>query len=190
VIHVPRVAEIERAVSRPIDVPRVLSLHPSARARCVEHLEEARAAKVPFIIACAYRSPADQGFEYGKGRKAVGPDPAFWKPMRADGRGIVTHALPWHSWHQYRLAYDVALLAPNGRTVHWSEVADLDDDGRADWLEVVEIAESLELTAGYRWPSRKHDGPHFEFHPGLTIDVARECFTWNTLPDDRFEKVA
>jgi hypothetical protein len=190
VIHIPRVAEIERAVSRHIDVPRVLSLHPSVRARCVEHLEEARAAKVPFIIACAYRSPEEQVLEYAKGRKALGVDPSTWVPMRPDGRGIVTHALPWRSWHQYRLAYDVALLMPTGKMVHWSEVADLDEDGRADWLEVVEIGESLEMEAGYRWPSRKHDGPHFEFHPGLTLDVAQQRFMWNTLPDDRFERIA
>jgi peptidoglycan L-alanyl-D-glutamate endopeptidase CwlK len=187
-IHVPSRLEIERAVSRPIDAAKIPELHPSIRWRCLKHLEEARAAKVPFIIVCGYRSPEDQLIEYGKGRKIVGAYPHEWEPAFLDGRGIVTHALPWDSWHQYRLAYDVALLLPDGKHVHWNEVADLDKDGHRDWLEVVEIGESLGLEAGYRWPGKKHDGAHFDFRPGLSLgDAWLMCKDGGRIPDQYFE---
>jgi hypothetical protein len=190
-IHIPTEEEIAEAVSRPADVARILELHPSVRARATEHLEESRTSQVPFIIVCGYRSPSGQRMEYAKGRRIIGSDPRAWPLMSPDGRGVVTRALPWRSWHQYRLAYDIALLKPDGKAVHWNEVADLDEDGVADWLEVVRIGESLELSAGYRWPSRKHDGAHFEFHPGLELNEAwGMCVTGKSIPDDHFEKVA
>jgi len=190
-IHIPTEEEIAAACSRPADVGRVLELHPSVRARATEHLEESRSAHVPFIIVCGYRSSAGQRVEYAKGRRVIGSDLHVWPLLFPDGRGVVTHALPWQSWHQYRLAYDVALLKPDGKAVHWNEVADLDEDGVADWLEVVRIGESLELAAGYRWSSRKHDGAHFEFHPGLELNEAwGMCVTGKAIPDDHFEKVA
>lgn len=182
-IHVPTQEEIERACIREIDVPKVLGLHPSIRARCVEHMEESRAAGVPFVVVFGFRSAKEQAALYAMGRDADGND--------VPGARRVTWAKPWKSWHQYALAYDVALLRPDLKTVSWDEHADLDADGEADWLEVVEIGESLGLEAGFRWSSKKHDGGHFQFRPGLDLTAAWGlCVTGKPIPDDYFEKVA
>ena len=190
-VHIPTRLEIEKAVSRPIDAAKIPELHPSLRWRCVEHLNEARAAKVPFVIVQGNRSAEGQKIEYAKGRRVVGTDPAKWEPIFQNERGIVTHALPWQSWHQYGLAYDVALLLSDGTHVHWNEVVDLDKDGQRDWVEVIEIGESLGLEAGYRWPGKKHDGAHFDFRPNLSIAEAWTlCMGDRKIPDGYFEAIA
>jgi hypothetical protein len=190
-IRIPTRLEIEKAVSRPIDAAKIPELHPSFQWRWLRASEEAKASKVPFIMTCGHRPPEEQLIDYGKGRKIVGTDPRKWEKAFLDGRGIVTWALPWDSWHQYRLAGDVALLLPDGKHVHWNEVADLDKDGQADWVEVVEIMESVGFTAGYRWPSKKHDGAHFEFHPGLSLgDAWLMCKDGGRIPDQYFEMIA
>ena len=176
--------EIASAVFRPGDVVKVQMLHPSVRWRCVDHLRLAREAKVPFVIVYSFRTFAEQRALYLKGR-----DPVTLSVVNRSL--VVTWAPAGRSWHQYSLAYDVALLNPDGKSVHWKLGADYDRDGRPDWTEVGEAGEALGLTWGARWPGKKTDAAHFEYHPGLSLTAA-----WNmtvgakALPDEFFEKVA
>jgi peptidoglycan L-alanyl-D-glutamate endopeptidase CwlK len=64
---------------------------------------------------------------------------------------IVTHARAGRSWHNYGLAFDVARRGggPIGE--------DVGAAGRA---------------VGLKWGGDFDDPPHFEYHPGLTIDDA------------------
>ncbi len=176
--------EIAGAGFRPGDVDKVLGLQASIRYRCVDLHRLAGYAKVPFVVVYGFRSFADQRKLYLNGR-----DPVTLEEV--EPKLVVTHARPGLSWHQYRLAFDVALLKPDGRSVHWNVGADYDRDGHPDWTEVGEAGESLGLTWGGRWLGRKVDCAHFEFHPGLSIERAWALTVGvKSIPDDFFEKVA
>ncbi len=70
-----------------------------------------------------------------------------------------TQAKPWWSFHQHGLAFDWVPLDPQGRA--WWEAP------LSVWQTVGQVGESLGLTWGGRW--RTPDKPHFEYHPGFTI---------------------
>jgi peptidoglycan L-alanyl-D-glutamate endopeptidase CwlK len=65
---------------------------------------------------------------------------------------IVTHAPAGRSWHNYGLAFDVA--PRKGVFLDWANVGAA---GRG---------------VGLKWGGDFGDVPHFEYHPGLTIDDA------------------
>lgn len=70
-----------------------------------------------------------------------------------------TAAKPGWSFHQYGLAFDLVPLDAQGKA--WWE------PGTAVWDAIGRVGESLGLTWGGRW--KTPDRPHFEYHPGFTI---------------------
>lgn len=81
----------------------------------------------------------------------------------------VTNARGGHSYHNYGLAVDIALIV-DGKTASWDTQADFDGDGTADWMEVVKIFESHGWEWGGRWTGFK-DRPHFQKTFGAGIDT-------------------
>jgi peptidoglycan L-alanyl-D-glutamate endopeptidase CwlK len=89
-----------------------------------------------------------------------------------DPRQVVTYARGGESWHNFGLAADFGLVRPDGTTLEWSDVADLDVDGIIDWLEVGRIAEAARLEWGGRW-RKPLDMPHVQWRTVLTLAECR-----------------
>ena len=119
------------------------SLHPSIRVLAEEHLRRARAEDIPMVLTNGYRSLDEQQRLYDQGRSKPGP--------------IVTNAPPGSSWHNFALAYDVALEDEQGRP-SWP------NDG--PWERMGELGEDVGLEWGGRWSTP--DLPHYGYHPGMT----------------------
>ena len=100
-------------------------------------------AGVKLDIVQSFRSPADQAVIYAQGRTTPGP--------------IVTHAKPGTSYHEYGLAFDVAV--DKGGKPTWPNDIAL-------WTKLGVLGESIGLKWGGRFPSP--DYGHFELHmPGI-----------------------
>lgn len=113
-------------------------------------------------FAYVHRTFAEQAFIYAQGRTRPGK--------------IVTNAGPGQSIHNYRYAVDIVLLKDtdgNGtfETASWETNVDFDEDGKADWLEVVAIFKKYGWEWGGDWKSFK-DLPHFQKLPvGMNLKL-------------------
>ena len=81
-------------------------------------------------------------------------------------RPKVTNAKGGQSIHNYGLAFDVVLLYDkdgNGtfETASWDTIKDGDNDGKSDWMEVVNFFKAKGWSWGGDWRSFK-DMPHFQ----------------------------
>ncbi len=79
----------------------------------------------------------------------------------------MTIAKGGQSYHNYGLAIDFALKLDNGNVV-WDLDRDDNNNGEADWMEVVAIAKDLGFEWGGDWTSFK-DYPHLQMDFGLSI---------------------
>ncbi len=148
-------------------IDRVSKLHPKIRDE-VKLLIEKAEAQFPVTIAVrvvqGYRTLAEQHALYCQ--------PFDHKDNDGDGRidepdEKVTNADAGHSYHNFGLAIDFAILYDkdgNGsyEELSWSLVKDMDRDGQADWMEVVKV---FEAAPGWKWGGRwisLKDNPHFE----------------------------
>lgn len=129
------------------------SLHESVRVLAQRLIEQAKRQGILVIITEGYRSPERQDQLYTQGR---GDDAGKGK--------IVTGLKGGQSWHQYGLAFDIAIAGQNGSPV-WPPADDV-------WNTLGSIGEGLGLTWGGRFSSPV-DKPHFEYHPGFGITEAR-----------------
>lgn len=97
---------------------------------------------------------------------------------------IVTNARGGQSWHCYGFAADLVLNVAGAKpTLNWSwdTKADLNFDGRNDWLQLAELAEAVGLESGLRW-KKFPDAPHVQNRFGLTLNEAQECYRRGGLP--------
>lgn len=183
--RVPSREKAASIVNRNSDVIKVLSLHPSVGERCLRHISACRQRKIIIGIAQAYRGRKEQEALWFKGRDANG--------AIVNWREVVTHAPPGWSFHEYGLAYDIVLLrrAASGMDeVVWDVMADLNLDHIADYLQIGAAGEEVGMVWGGRWPRRKQDMPHFEFHPRLSIEECVSKFgTIRRVPDEYFNVV-
>jgi peptidoglycan L-alanyl-D-glutamate endopeptidase CwlK len=136
-------------------IPIVSSLHPKIRNEVAVGIDAAE-CKFPATIAIqvnsGLRTFPQQAKLYAQGRTEPGPR--------------VTNSKPGQSFHNYGLAFDFNIrydLDGNGsyEKISWDVLKDLDRDGEADWMEVVDTFEALK----YTWGGRFHsiiDQPHFE----------------------------
>lgn len=104
-------------------------------------IQQSHARGVPIVITQGLRTIAEQNALYAQGRSKPGP--------------IVTNAKGGTSYHNYGLAFDFALLLPNGTSLSWDINRDGDKDKTADWQEVVQEAKRLGLEWGGDWTSLK-----------------------------------
>ncbi len=128
-------------------------LHPVLRAKASRMLQELKEQKIKVIIYSAFRTMKEQTDIYAIGRTKPGKK--------------VTNAKAGQSWHNYGLAFDVAPTI-NGKIV-WEVPY---------WQQIGAAGKKQGLLWGGDFKSFK-DRPHFEYHPGLTIDMAKIKFDKN-----------
>jgi len=101
----------------------------------------------PIMVTDEYRSYAEQDALYAKGRTTPGP--------------IVTNAKGGDSFHNHRVAFDIAFRSGSGITYE------------GPWDMAGEIAEVLGLEWGGKWENFV-DRPHFQFTAGYSIQEFKE----------------
>ena len=124
-------------------------LLPCVADRARVFLWNAFEAGLELRITSGYRSSAEQGRLYEQGRTTDGP--------------IVTNAPAGRSWHNHRLAFDVAPVDASGQP-HWPEDVAL-------WDQIGALGKAAGLEWGGDWKSFQ-DRPHFQYTDGLTLDQA------------------
>lgn len=120
------------------------SLRAPVAAKATELLGDVSSAldKKLFIVQ-SFRSAADQAVLYAQGRTTPGK--------------VVTHAKPGSSYHEWGLAFDVAIADAHGQP-SWP-------NDMALWTQIGRLGEELGLTWGGRFPDP--DYGHFELRiPG------------------------
>lgn len=152
-----------------ITLQRIQLLHPKVRTEVdniyKNQIVPALSGRAICRFAYTLRTPAEQNALYAQGRtKLFGPD----------GRrlGKVTNAKGGQSIHNYGLALDIVLLKDtdgNGtfESASWETNIDFDKDGKADWMEVVNILKANGWEWGGDWKNFK-DKPHFQKDFGYT----------------------
>lgn len=120
------------------------SLRAPVAAKATELLGDVSAAlDKTLLLVQSFRSAADQAALYAQGRTAPGK--------------IVTYAKPGSSYHEWGLAFDVAIADAHGQP-SWPNDVSL-------WTQIGKLGEELGLTWGGRFPSP--DYGHFELRiPG------------------------
>ncbi|MFC7322832.1 M15 family metallopeptidase [Halobacillus campisalis] len=128
-------------------------LHPTVERKKNQLIDEAEIIGIEVVITEEVRSIEEQEEIYEQGRSTEGE--------------VVTNADGGESYHNYGLAIDFALMNGEG-TIVWDMERDGNDNGEADWMEVVDIAKGLGFDWGGDWRSFK-DYPHFQMDFGLSI---------------------
>jgi len=159
--------------------PKILTLHPLIRPRCIQHVILCYKAGVPIRITQGQRTFEEQDNLWQKGRVLrPGGNWANDGDWIENPKKIVTRVRKW-GWHTVdqatgACAYDVALLIVNAdgvvKAVTW-EKGDRDGDGIDDWREVADRGLEAGMDAGFFW-TKFMDVPHFERHRGLDMLAA------------------
>ncbi|MFC7061915.1 M15 family metallopeptidase [Halobacillus seohaensis] len=127
-------------------------LHPTVDKKKDELIEKAKGIGINVVITDGVRSIEEQEEIYERGRSKEGE--------------IVSYAEGGESYHNYGLAIDFALATAEGNVI-WDTERDLNGNGEADWMEVVEIAKGLGFEWGGDWESFE-DYPHLQMDFGLS----------------------
>lgn len=135
------------------EAPPIISLHPIVEAKKNELVAEAKKLGISVLITDDFRSHEEQNALYEKGRTMTGP--------------VVTHVRGGESYHNYGLAIDFALRTGKGKVI-WDLEYDGNNNGKADWMEVVAIAKRLGFSWGGDWKGFK-DYPHLQMDFGFSI---------------------
>ena len=156
-----------------LTLQRIETLHPAVRQEVkniyLNEIVPALTGKAICRFAYTLRTFEEQNEIYSRGRTKL-------YDSKGNKLGIVTKAKGGQSIHNYGLALDIVLLKDtNGdgsfESVSWETNIDFDKDGKADWMEVVNIFKKHNWVWGGDWKSFK-DRPHFEKTFG---------HTWRTL---------
>ncbi|ESU71115.1 peptidase [Geobacillus thermopakistaniensis] len=124
---------------------KLQGVHPLVAAKARQLIEQAYKEGINVIITQGLRTIEEQNELYAQGRTKPGK--------------IVTNAKGGYSYHNFGLAFDFALLNPDG-SVSWN----VDDK----WKRVAQIGKSLDLEWGGDWKDFK-DYPHFQYTFGLSL---------------------
>ncbi|GHI00835.1 M15 family metallopeptidase [Neobacillus kokaensis] len=133
--------------------PLPTKLHPIVEERTHQLIQQAAKKGIIVVITDGFRSTEDQNRLYEKGRTAAG--------------NVVTYAKGGESYHNFGLAIDFALKTPSDNVI-WDMQYDGNQNGKADWGEVVDMAKALGFDWGGEWAQFK-DYPHLQMDFGLTI---------------------
>jgi peptidoglycan LD-endopeptidase CwlK len=159
-----------------VSIERVKKLHPKVRDEVVILIDKAE-SRLPRYVAIrvvqGLRTFKEQDALYAQGRTKPGDR--------------VTNSKAGQSYHNYGLAIDFAFVIDkdqNGsfESLSWDLLADLDRDGEADWLEVVDVFEEAGWTWGGRFTSLK-DNPHLERTFGFNWRMLLALFNAKKLKD-------
>lgn len=135
------------------DAKAPTALNKTVEAKTNELIEQAAAQGITMFITDGFRSSSEQDQLYAKGRTVPG--------------NVVTQARGGESYHNYGLAVDFALKNAAGQPI-WDMAYDGNGNGKADWMEVVDLAKDLGFDWGGDWPGFK-DYPHLQMDFGLSI---------------------
>ncbi len=125
--------------SRSID-----DLTPEAQAKYWEWAGAMRAANLPYMVTCTYRTQQEQEEQvWAQGRIKPGP--------------IITWTK--NSMHTKRIAWDIAILIGVNKPT-WNLKVDVDKDQEPDYIEAAEVGRKCGLTVGADFPHP--DYPHFQ----------------------------
>ncbi|MGG3893190.1 LysM peptidoglycan-binding domain-containing protein [Geobacillus stearothermophilus] len=124
---------------------KLQGVHPVVVAKARQLIEEAYREGINVIITQGLRTVEEQNALYAQGRTKPGK--------------IVTNAKGGYSYHNFGLAFDFAILNPDG-SVSWN----VDEK----WKRVAQIGKSLGLEWGGDWKDFK-DYPHFQYTFGLSL---------------------
>lgn len=142
---------------------RIQLLHPKVRTEIENIYKNEIVPSLTGRAICRFaytlRTFAEQNAIYAQGRTRL-------FDAKGNRLGVVTKAKGGQSIHNYGLALDIVLIKDN-KTASWEDNVDFDKDGKADWMEVVNILKSHGWTWGGDWKSFK-DKPHFEKTFGYT----------------------
>jgi peptidoglycan LD-endopeptidase CwlK len=133
--------------------PMPTELHPVVRERSNQLIQQAADKGIVMVITDDFRSAEDQDRLYEQGRTVAG--------------NIVTNARGGESFHNFGLAIDFAIKTPSADII-WDMQYDGNQNGIADWNEIVEMAKSLGFEWGGDWAQFK-DYPHLQMNFDLTL---------------------
>lgn len=136
------------------DMPSDTELHPLVAEKTDQLIETAAEEDIQIVITETVRTMEQQEKLYAQGRTAEGD--------------IVTYARPGEAYHNYGLAVDFAIENRNGEVI-WDTSYDGNNNGKSDWMEVVDIAKELGFEWGGDWYGFK-DYPHLQMTFGLRIE--------------------
>ncbi|HEX8576991.1 MAG TPA: M15 family metallopeptidase [Flavobacterium sp.] len=128
---------------------RIGKLHPAVRkevTEIVEACDKALTGKAKIRITQGLRTIEEQNLMYAQGRTLPGKK--------------ITNAKGGQSVHNYGFAVDICLII-DGKTASWDTAKDWDNDGIADWQEVVKVFARFGWNWGGNWNTFK-DMPHFD----------------------------
>ena len=137
---------------------RIDGLHPKVKELASSLILKAGEAGHHIVITQGLRTNEEQAALYAQGRIAPGK--------------IVTNAKPGQSFHNFGVAFDIALVKAD-KGISWDTKMDVDDNHVPDFTDVGLIGESLGLEWGGRFNSIV-DLPHFQFTGGLTLKDFQE----------------
>lgn len=141
-----------------ITLQRIAKAHPAVREELgliYNDIQKALVGRAVCRFDCVHRSFERQAEIYASGRSQPGRK--------------LTNAPAGLSLHNYGLAVDICLLVTkNGAQdfASWDTAGDFDEDGVADWMEVVRIFKAHGWDWGGDWNGFK-DMPHFQKSFGL-----------------------
>ncbi len=150
-------------------------LHPKAKLICEAFLLLCKEQGFNIKVTQTLRTEAEQVALYAHSRAPLAEVNrlralANMSPISASENTWRTNAKSIdNSFHGYGLAFDIAVVNPNGKNIDWSDKVDWDQDGVSDWLEVGRLANQIEgLEWGGNW-TKSPDIPHYQCRFGLTI---------------------
>lgn len=157
---------------------RIQLLHPKLRDEAVELYDEIVASLTGSAIcrfAYTLRTFAEQDALFAQGRSKPGK--------------VVTNAKGGQSYHNYGLAIDIVLILDKDRngtfeTASWDLKTDFDGDGKADWMEVVQVFKRYGFEWGGDW--KFVDAPHFQKTFGKSIYELRALHTAGKVDKNGF----
>src|SRR5262249_22174032 len=153
-------APVVTAAHSPLDAlneKRLAALHPVLAGKGRALLQRCASEGLALLVTQGLRTYEEQDGLYAKGRTK--------KPLGKDY--IVTNARGGFSWHNFGLAFDVAVLDAAGKE-DW-------DYRHPGWQRVGVVGKSLGLSWGGDW-TRLKDYPHFEYTQDLTLKVCRDLY--------------
>jgi peptidoglycan L-alanyl-D-glutamate endopeptidase CwlK len=151
-----------------ITIERIALLHPKLRGEALSIYEEICEYLTNSVCRFSYtlRTFAEQDKLFAQGRTTKGSK--------------VTNARGGQSYHNYGLALDIVLLLDKDKnglyeTAVWDVKGDFDRDGKADWIEVVNIFKQYGWDWGGDW--KFTDNPHFQKTFGYSVRQLLDLYT-------------
>jgi D-alanyl-D-alanine carboxypeptidase-like protein/LysM domain-containing protein len=136
---------------------RLAQVHPIVAARGRSMIDICAHQGLTILVTQGLRTWAEQDALYAKGRttKPIGP------------QYIVTKAKGGQSWHNFGLAFDIAVLDAMGKA-DW-------DTSHPGWSIAARVGKSVGLEWGGDWKGFK-DLPHFQYTGSLTLAQCCQLF--------------